>query len=314
MENKMPDEFIIVGSQKSASTFVQACLEEHPEIFMPSMEVSFFESPDYEEQSVEDLQKLFVGRTEKVLGFKRPSYIGKPEVPERIRNHCPTAKLIAVLRNPVDRAVSAYYHNINYGFIPPLEIEEGMNLLLDGAYEKIYRRAHEIIEFGFYYKYLKLYQHFFDNDLFMVLLHEDIISDKLSAIQKIYSFLNVHSSYIPKAINSRPQAVLYSIPRLRVLSLRNQFLYEYNSDRTRLFAKKQNTSTKEAAALITEIDDKYLSKMFVNEKPNLSKDLGNRLYNIYSEDVEKLQAYIGRDLGHWKFQVKQSEMQISNYS
>lgn len=234
----MLPNFIIVGAQKSASSFIHACLMEHPEIFMPSEEVSFFESPDYEQKSIEDLKKLFVGRTEKMIGIKRPTYIGKPEVPGRIRIHLPDAKLIAVLRNPIDRAVSAYYHNIKYGFIPGIDIEKGMNLLLDGAYEKTFKRAHEIIDFGFYYKYLKQYQWFFDNDRFIILLYEDIIADKLSAIQKVYSFLDVKSSYVPKAINSRPQAVIYSIPRLHFLSLRNTFLYKYNYDRTRLFVRE----------------------------------------------------------------------------
>lgn len=302
----MLPNFIVVGAEKSASTFVHACLAEHPDIFMPPVEVPFFESPDYEQQSIENLKKLFVGRTEKMLGIKRPSYIGKPEVPERIRTHFPNAKLIAVLRNPIERAVSAYYHNINYGFIPARDIKKGMNLLLDGAYERAFKRAHEIIEFGFYYKYLKLYQHFFDNDCFMILLYEDIICGKLSAIQKVYSFLGVQSSYVPKGINSKPQAVIYSIPRLRILSLRNRFLYKYNSNRTRLFVKEQNILTKTVTTLITIIDNKYLSKVFVSKKPKLSKDLANRLCNIYSEDIEKLQAYIGRDLGHWKSQVKQS--------
>lgn len=54
------------------------------------------------------------------------------------------------------------------------------------------------------------------------------------------------------------------------------------------------------ATLITKIDSNYLSKIFVSKKPKLSTELANRLYNIYKEDIEKLQAYIGRDLTHWK--------------
>ncbi len=295
----MLPNFIVVGAEKSASTFVHKCLMEHPEIFMPSEEVPFFESPDYEQTSIENLEQLFVGRTEKMLGIKRPNYIGKPEVPIRIRRHLPHAKLIAVLRNPIERAVSAYYHNINYGFIPARNIEKGMNLLLDGAYEKTFKRAYEIIDFGFYYKHLKEYQYFFDNNSFLVLLYDDIIADKLSAIQKVYSFLNVESSYVPKAINSKPQAVIYSIPRLRFLTLRNRFLYKYNSDRTRLFLRDGNILGRIVARVITKVDSKYLSKIFVSSKPKLTMELANRLYKIYNKDIEKLQAYIGRDLSHW---------------
>ena len=81
----MLPNFIVVGAQKSASTFVQVCLAEHPDIFMPSTEIPFFVSPDYEQKSINNLKHFFIGRTEKMLGIKRPDYIGKPEVPERIR-------------------------------------------------------------------------------------------------------------------------------------------------------------------------------------------------------------------------------------
>jgi len=104
----LPD-YIIIGAHKSASTFVHKCLMEHPDIYMPKDEIPFFEIPDYESSSLSELEKYFKGRKEKRFGIKRPSYIGKPEVPARISNDLPDAKLIAVLRDPVDRAVSSYY-------------------------------------------------------------------------------------------------------------------------------------------------------------------------------------------------------------
>lgn len=125
----MLPNFIIIGAQKSASTFLQACLNDHPDIYMPYGETPFFESPDYERNNIRDLEKIFVDRDEKCIGIKRPTYIGKPEVPERILAHLPNAKLIAVLRNPIDRAISAYFHNINYGFIPAIDVETGSKSL-----------------------------------------------------------------------------------------------------------------------------------------------------------------------------------------
>ena len=121
----MLPNFVIIGAQKSASTFLQVCLSEHPDVFMPPGETPFFESPDYENSDISRLESLFNNRSESKLGIKRPSYIGKPEVPKRIEYHLPDAKLIAVLRNPIDRAVSAYFHYINNGFIPCINLEKG---------------------------------------------------------------------------------------------------------------------------------------------------------------------------------------------
>jgi len=153
--------FVIIGAQKSATTFVQHCLSEHPEVYIPKAEIPFFETPDFEQHSLAALERLFDGRREKRLGIKRPTYIGRPEVPGRITKHLPNAKLIAILRNPIHRAISAYYHNINYGFIPVVDVEEGMRNILNSVYDYKYKRAREIIEFGFYSKYLKMYGHFF---------------------------------------------------------------------------------------------------------------------------------------------------------
>lgn len=295
----MLPNFVIIGAQKSASTFVQLCIKEHPEIYIPTEEISFFESPDYEQQDISSLEHLFKGKKEKRLGIKRPSYIGKPEVPERIRNHLPNAKLIAVLRNPIERLVSAYHHHIKYGFIPARSIEKGLYKLLDGSYFKQYKRSKEIIEFGFYYKYLKEYQYFFKRRQILILLYEDIMKNPLGSIQMIYSFLDVDTRYKPKAIDSRPQAVTYSIPRLRFISLRNSFTFKYNYDRTRLFRKNMNPIDIAIARIITIVDRGLLSKIISNTKPTLSKLLKERLFKVYKEDIEKLQTLIDRDLSHW---------------
>jgi len=157
----MLPNFVIIGAQKFASTFLQICLNDHPDIYLPHGETSFFESPDYEESEIRKFERIFNKRSEKCLGIKRPNYIGKPEVPKRIASHLPNAKLIAVQRNPIDRAISAYYHNINYGFVLPIDVEIGMRKLIsDASFAEIYKRSSKIIEFGYYYKYLSKYKHY----------------------------------------------------------------------------------------------------------------------------------------------------------
>ena len=295
----MLPNFVIIGAQKSASTFVQGCLKEHPEIYIPNGEIAFFESPHYEENSIVSLERLFEGRNEKCLGIKRPNYIGTSEVPNRIKNHLPNAKLIAVLRNPIERAVSAYHHYINYGFIPPRDIERGMLDLLNGSYSVKFKRSKEIIEFGFYYKHLKEYRHFLEREQLLVLLHEDIVKSPLSSVKRIYRFLDIDAKYEPKAIDSRPQAVTYSIPHLILSSIRNRLFYNYNSDRTRLFVKDLNPINKAIAGFITLIGKQLLSKIFINTRPTLSEQLKDRLFNVYEDDIKKLQLLIQRNLCQW---------------
>ena len=120
----MLPHFVVIGAQKSASTFLQRCLADHPEMWLPRGETTFFEDPTYEASRLSDLERMFSRRRERVLGMKRPSYLSRPEVPGRIRRDLPNVKLIAVLREPISRAVSAYFHMVGGGYLPLLELNE----------------------------------------------------------------------------------------------------------------------------------------------------------------------------------------------
>lgn len=105
----MLPNFLIIGAQKSATTFLLRCLREHPDVFVPSGEIPFFEDPDYSQGDIESFARLFArGCHKKAVGLKRPNYLHKPECPERIHRHIPSARLIVILRDPIERAISAY--------------------------------------------------------------------------------------------------------------------------------------------------------------------------------------------------------------
>ena len=120
--NKMLPKFAIIGAQKSATTFIHRCLSDHPEVFMPSGEISYFEDPDYQESSFDEFLDLFADAKQNQLkGIKRPTYLHKPECPVRIKKIIPDVKLIVVLRNPIDRFISAYFHCIKFNFLPVID-------------------------------------------------------------------------------------------------------------------------------------------------------------------------------------------------
>ena len=297
----MLPNFIIIGAQKSASTFLQACLNDHPNIYLPTGETPFFESPDYEMSDIRELAREFQAKHEKRLGIKRPNYIGKPEVPERIVTHLPNAKLLAVLRDPIDRAISAYYHNIKNGFLPVMDIETGMRKLLsEPAFAKKYERSAEIIEFGYYYKYLSKYSHYKQRNQLLTILYEDIVSEPLKTIQKAYRFLEVSHTHIPKTLNLRPQEVVYNLVRLKLLCFRNRFTFAYNQDRTRSFLREMTFTDKLIVRTLTTIDQSLLSKVLTNQTPNLSPSLRKTLCNTYASDIQALESFIDRDLSAWR--------------
>jgi hypothetical protein len=294
----LPD-FIVIGAQKSASTFLQVCLADHPDVFMPKGEIPFFESPDYDDHSLRQLEELFANRTERRLGFKRPNYLGTPEVPQRIARDLPHVRLLAVLRDPIDRALSAYFHYMRGGFIPVLHVEDGMRRLLDDdSYLRLYPRSGEILTFGLYHQALERYASFIDSERMMLVLHEDMASEPLPTMKAVYRFLDVPEDYAPTTLNQRPQRIPYHPTRLHLGRVRNRVITRFNSDRTRAERRRLSPPRYAAAGALTVIDS-VLERLVDNEKPRLSEDLHARLADFYRNDTDRLSGLIGRDLRHW---------------
>ena len=300
----MLPSFIIIGAQKSGSTFLHHNLSDHPEIYMPDGEQAYFETPYFEENnsSLNNLERKFIDRKENVLGIKRPSYIGKPEVPDRITEFLPDIKLIAVLRNPIERIKSDYFHNINYGFIPPKDIELILPKIIkkDKVFLDKYPLAYDIIEFGFYYKYLSMFKHYFKNDSILILLFEEIQDQPVETIQKCYEFLNVDKDYVSGCIKSKPQSVVYNLNRLKILRLRNNFSYYLKDNKTRLFEKNKSLLDKLVLKLINLTDKMVLNNLFDNSKPILSEKLNRELKQVYLGDISMLENLINKNLSHWQ--------------
>lgn len=295
----MLPHFIIIGTQKSATTFLHICLNDHPDIFLPKEEIPFFETPHYERNSIRSLENIFDGKENYICGIKRPSYLGRSEVAGRIKKHLPEAKTIVILRNPVNRAISAYYHQMRYGFIPVENIESGMRKILhDQSFLKKYKRAHEIIDFGYYYDHLKRYEKYIYNDKMLIITHKDLCVSPLTVIQSVYSFLNVFSEYVPESLSKKPQKVMYNINRLKFLRKMNTEVL--SNDKIIADSKNNFYFLRMMRMLIKIVDQAFLSLFMPNKKPDVSKELIDMLFNKYKDDICKLEYYLGKSFSHWK--------------
>jgi len=135
----------------------------------------------------------------------------------------------------------------------------------------------------------------------LITLHDDIEKNPLEFIRQAFGFLGIDEEYVPQSLYSRPWAGLYSVPRLRLLTLRNRFVYTYSSDRMRLFHREKSSwSGSKIVTAINRIDSIILSRVFGNNKPSLSPDLTRVLSGIYREDASRLEEMLGRSLADWK--------------
>jgi len=294
--------FVIIGAQKAGSTFLHHCLREHPQVYMPLDETPIFEDPFYQRRDRDWLARLLsVAGPDQRRGIKRPNFLGQPECPARMAADVPDASLIAILRNPVERAVSAYYHQILNGTAPVRPIERGLPPLFDAAYRAANPGPARIIDYGFYGEQIARFLDHFPRDRVLVLLYDDLKHDRLGIVQQVYRFVGVDDAYVPQALNDRPKASLYSIPRIRLMALRNRWLiYHIEPQGAGMSMREQNRLQRWASEAIRQFDRRVMIRLFKNPRPQLDPALAYRLYSLYAEDIARLEALLDRDLSAWR--------------
>ena len=178
--------FLGLGTQRAATTWVHNCLKEHPQVFMPDIkELAFFDLNYDKGQAY--YESFFKGATgNEVIGEITPDYIFCEACPERISRHLPNVKVFVILRNPIDRAFSAYKF---FGHKHP-----GL------SFEQAIENEPSILAKGLYYEQLQRYFLYFDQKSFLVLFYEDLMENNLRVIQEIYRVIGVDSSFLPSWI------------------------------------------------------------------------------------------------------------------
>lgn len=202
----LPD-FIIIGAQRCGTTSLHSYLTAHPLVGAPcEKELHFF---DYGfERGLAWYRSNFPWRLRRALGQTfitgeaSPYYMFHPLAARRIRQAVPDARLIVLLRNPVDRAYSHYHHTVRIGretlsFEDAIEAEPER---LDGEREKIlrgqgyYSHAHQSFSYvsrGIYVDQLREWMSVFPREQFLILRSEDFYADPGATVGRVLEFLGL---------------------------------------------------------------------------------------------------------------------------
>ena len=290
--------FAIVGTQKGGSTFIQKNLSEHPSIFMPDGEVPYFQDPDFGGEKC--LESYFPENCDKILGIKRPNYFEKKEVPKRLIKNNPNTKVIIFLRNPTERAISAYYHGMKMGFLPISDINVSLLKIIDGDEDFLnsYPYGRELINHGYYSVHLKNYLKYFNRHNIYVGFVEDIKLNPLLTIQNLYRFLKISDNFIPSFLQERPMASIYSTTRLKFRQFIASSTNTYSSNGLRMH-KKNGFVYYILRFILLAFDRLILRHIFLGKKSKISDILRNKLILNYRSDIEELEQILNKDLTNW---------------
>ena len=207
----LPD-FIIIGGQKCGTTSLYNYLAEHPSVVPArNKETRFFHTRRYERGALlyratfptrADLRRAATGDGRLVTGEATPGYLFFPQVPGRVRKTVPQAKLIALLRNPVDRAYSHYHHKVRIGkeaipFEEAIDREEERlageveRALEDPRYYSYNLDQYSYLRRGIYVDQLKAWRSFFPEEQLLILRSEDLYEDAPAVVGRTLEFLGL---------------------------------------------------------------------------------------------------------------------------
>lgn len=296
----MPN-FLVIGAAKSGTTSLYHYLNQHPEVYMsPVKEPHFFafegekvrfSSPGSERginlKSVTDeagYRALFGGVWEEgAVGEASTSYLYYPEAASRIKHHVPEAKLIAVLRDPAERAYSTFLALTLIGREPFRDFSRALKAeeeRIEAGWEHIWHYKNV----GFYNAQISRYFELFGRDRVQIHLYEDLNANPLGMMRNIFGFLGVDEGFAPNTVFKHN---ISGLPKNRFLS---RMLRERHPVKDVL---KPFFPTAFRQRLVSGLQKRVIVR------PPFPKEERSRLVEEYTEDILELEGLIGRDLSGW---------------
>ena len=247
--------FLIIGAQKSGTTSLYDYLVEHPQLREAyTKEVHFFDGGL--NPAIDDFQKgtpwyranfpLQNTLKEGEHTFEAsPLYMFNPLVPKRIFDLVPSAKLIAILRNPTERAISHYFHEKRHNR-EPLDIADAMNAEEQRLAPKLKKQDYKSETFihlsyksrGLYLQQLERFLDYFPREKLLIIESESFFQNPSAALYRVCQFLDIDSNYqfknlkprniAPNRVKVKPEVYSYLD---NYLEPHNQQLYEFLGER-----------------------------------------------------------------------------------
>jgi hypothetical protein len=294
---RLPD-FLIIGAPKAGTTTLHYALSQHPEVFMcPLKEAGFFwaygqpirlHGPGAEKlrnrlvTQLNDYQKLFKdARGAQTVGESSVRYLVSPAAPKNIHHFIPAARLVVILRQPAERAFSAFAHNRRDGLEPCDDFAQAIAEDRQGKRDDW--EFCRYLDRGFYFTSLTRYLEYFDRSQIHISLLEDLIQDPQGLMCGLFGFIGVDEAFEPDLTHKHNASGVIHNPLLRTVWT--------HSNRLRVAVRPYLPAKMRHAAFEWVIRDLDKMKMPADQRKELTE--------IYRPDILQLQELIQRDLSHW---------------
>ena len=296
LKNNLPT-FIGIGAPKTATTFLDKCLKEHPDVFMPlSKEPHFFGASFH--QGIEEYLRFFEGADDySCRGEISTSYFHHPEAPVRIKELIPDVKIILSVRNPVEQVYSMYWQLKRHNFFQSLNND--INISFSEALDKY---PEQLLEPARYNSHLQRWLKLFSKDKIYILFYDDVKFDSKIALTDVYKFLDVSVEAGLENLHSSEKTVLGGVqPRNAIIGKLYGYVYtglnKYGfSVMKRVFGYKRTLWIKDKLKVRSILGAIFFRPGY-SEIKLADKE---RVLELFRGEVEGLESISGRDLSAWK--------------
>jgi hypothetical protein len=232
-----------------------------------------------------EYERLFdAANGKRIVGESSPAYLYSPVAAARINDALPNAKIVAVLRDPCERAYSHWVDNVTNGWEPVRDFGRALDLAEQRDQENWWRKW-DYIGHGFYAEQLKRYLDRFPADQVKVLMFEDLLGEESDSLGELFEFLGLDPSLLEQ--RQLPKANAGGLPRSRALArLMSGQSFIRSSMRRVVPAALRARARRELVRRNTS-------------KPPLDAATRVRLQDIYRDDIGQLEAILDRDLSPW---------------
>lgn len=309
--------FFLIGTVKGGTTSLHRYLNQHPDIYLsPIKEVNYFSkedidekhfSKDYRHDIALDLKKYFANgmstpihiahitneddylhlfskvKNEKAIGEMSLSYMLYENAPKKLKATYPDAKIIAMLRNPAERAFSQYIMNLKQGkilsndFIQEITQDDQKKIKGWGA-------NHQYLIIGKYYEQLRRYYDLFPAEQIKIFLFDDYKIHPEKLVKDMFDFLGVDSNI---DIDTSEKANEGGVPKLKKINYYLNHLGIISWAKANLPMSWRTPFKK----WMYKTDKEVMPKMTLEER--------KFLIEYYREDILQLEKLIDRDLSKW---------------
>jgi len=272
-------QFIICGAGKSGTSWLHVCLDEHPQVFVPAIKELHYFSYYFDRGASWYADHFTPSKPDQISGECSPSYLWHPDAPARLHDALPDAKLLFILRNPIDRAYSHYCMHLAVDTVSDDVVQE----LQPGS---------EYADIGLYYQHIQRFLSLFPEEQIRVWLHDDMKSDPRKLLAEVFEYIGVDSGFEP----SRAEKTFFQRkPRKRFVGLHRWMVRGVSS------AMRQGPKS---ARFLNRLRSSQIVKAYHTLNagkayPPVPVSLRQQLSDYYRNDVKHLSAWLDRDLNHW---------------